>query len=396
MSTLTARAPQDEVPPRAAPEADPLHRALQDLARDMLATLDTTRSDRLFPQDAMGFQTNPLNLAYGACGPALFLHSVLGELPPPVRDWLAAQPVDLANYPPSLYSGLAGIAWTFAEVGLLERGRELFAMAMESPLALRAVDMFDGAAGWGMAALALHLRTRDASDLEHAVRAGQYLLKRAERSNHGVSWRNDFDGAVRLGFGLGNSGAAFFLLSLWRATGERKYLDTAREGLAFDVAHGQPQGDNLVWGTTAGAEGHRPYWLRGGAGVTSTLIRFFQVLQDEQYLHLARRGARPCGAFFSAAPHLFEGLASMGETLLDMHRVTGERHYLDLARQKAEQCLLYRIERPQGLAFPGRYLMRISHDYGVGGAGIGLFLHRVLTLQPRKFHDLPLATPHRD
>ncbi|WP_223637640.1 lanthionine synthetase C family protein [Corallococcus sp. EGB] len=393
MNSLAARAPQDEVPPRAAPETAPLHRALQDLARDMLATLDMTRSDRLFAQDAMGFQTNPLNLAYGASGPALFLRSVLGELPPQVRDWLAAQPVDLANYPPGLYSGLAGIAWSFAEVGLLERGRELFALAMKSPLALRAVDMFDGASGWGMAALAFHLRTRDPGYLEHAVRAGQYLLTRAERSSHGVSWRNDFDGAVRLGFGLGNSGAAYFLLCLWRATSERKYLDAARDGLDFDVAHAQAQGENLVWGTTAGAEGHRPYWLRGGAGVTSTLIRFFEVLQDERYLHLARRGARPCGAFFSAAPHLFEGLASMGETLLDMHRVTGEQHYLDQARQKAHQCLLYRIERPQGLAFPGRYLMRISHDFGVGGAGIGLFLDRVLKLQPRKFHDLPLDTP---
>jgi hypothetical protein len=130
--------------------------------------------------------------------------------------------------------------------------------------------------------------------------------------------------------------------------------------------------------------------------VASALIRFFEVLKEERYLSLAHRAARGCAVFFSAAPHLFEGLASMGETLLDMYRVTGEPRYLEQARGKAMQTLLYRIDRPQGVAFPGRYLQRISHDYGLGGAGIGLFLHRVATQGPRRFHDLPIADEGRE
>ncbi|MBN9684693.1 MULTISPECIES: lanthionine synthetase C family protein [unclassified Corallococcus] len=359
----------------------------------MLSSMDTHRADRLFPADAMVFQTNPLNVAYGACGSALFLHDALGELPQPVREWLLAQPIDLAAYPPGLYSGLAGVAWSFAEMGLLDRGLEVFDLVPRSSLAFRAPDIFEGVAGWGLTSLAFHLRTRDEKFLTLACRAGEHLLKTAERADAGLWWRTNNEPAARLGFALGASGMAFFLLNLWRATGEARYLEGARGAMDFDIAQGQERGDTLLWGVTEGALGHRPYWLRGGAGVASALIRFFQVLKEERYLHLAHRAARGCEAFFSAAPHLFEGLASMGESLLDMFQVTGERRYLELARQKARQTLLYRIERPEGLAFPGRYLVRISHDYGVGGAGIGSFLHRLETLQPRRFHDLAFDAP---
>lgn len=372
----------------AIPEAKVFRDTLQSLARHMLASMDPSRTDRLFPTDVMAFQTNALNLAYGACGTCLFLHDALGELPQAVRDWLVAQPVDLALYPPGLYSGLAGVAWSFAEMGMVERGLEIFELVPKSPLAFRAPDLFAGVAGWGLASLAFHLRTRDEKFLGMACQAGENLLKRAERSEAGISWRNESDGLTRIGFALGGSGPALFLLYLWRATGESRYLEAARRALDFEVSHAQELGEALVWGVTAGSMGHRPYWLRGGAGVTSTLIRFFRILKEERYLHLARRGARGCGTFFSAAPHLFEGLTSMGESLLDVFQVTGDPQYLKLAHQKAMQTLLFRIDRPEGTAFPGRYLLRISHDYGVGGAGIGLFLHRLVGLRPRRFHDL--------
>jgi hypothetical protein len=78
----------------------------------------------------------------------------------------------------------------------------------------------------------------------------------------------------------------------------------------------------------------------------------------------------------------------MGESLLDMYFLTGEPFYMKKAQQKATQILMYRIEQPKGIAFPGRYLFKISHDYGVGGAGIGLFLNRLVQLAPRRFHDI--------
>src|SRR5437868_1876016 len=82
------------------------------LAQHVLASMDLKRKDRLWPADPVVFQTNPLNLAHGACGTALFLFDILGELPAEARAWLLNQPVDTASYPPGLYSGIAGVAWT--------------------------------------------------------------------------------------------------------------------------------------------------------------------------------------------------------------------------------------------------------------------------------------------
>jgi lantibiotic modifying enzyme len=353
----------------------------------MVITMDISRRDRLWPADAMVFQTNPLNVAYGACGTALFLQTTLGEIPRHARDWLLAQPVNLDNYPPGLYSGIAGIAWTFAELGMLDRTMELFKLVPKSSLAFQAMDIFSGVAGWGMAALALYLRTGEDWLLQLAGEAGDYLIKTAQTDSDGSFWIDGQNEDVPLGFAFGGSGIALFLLYLWHATGDPRYLRPACEAIDFDIAHAQVKGESLVWGSSVKSLGNRPYWLRGGAGVTTALVRFAQLLGESRYLDVARKAIRPCGSFFSAAPHLFEGLASMGESLLDMFVVTGEEIYLQKARQKAIQTLLFKIERPEGIAFPGRYLFKISHDYGVGGAGIGLFLVRLLRGAPRMFHD---------
>ncbi|MBL8227788.1 MAG: lanthionine synthetase C family protein [Bryobacterales bacterium] len=357
------------------------------IIEQILNSADYTRTDRLWPADPIVFQTNPLNVAYGACGTALFLHDVLGELPPRIREWLLARPVDASSYPPGLYSGIAGVAWTFAMMGLEERAGELFRLIPESPLAFKAYDMFNGASGWGLAALARYVETGDGWYLNLAGRAGDYLLANAQRDEHGAFWRDE-DGIVRLGFGLGGSGIALFLLYLGKTSGETRYVSAAREAMDFEIAKAQHRGGAMVWGATPDIAEHRPYWLRGGAGVASALIRFGATLHEQYYSGIAAKAARGCAAFFSVAPHLFEGLASMGETLLDMYQATGEQHYLDLARQKAEQIMLYRIDSRNGIAFPGRYLLRISNDYGMGSAGIGLYFHRLTGQRPRRFHDI--------
>jgi hypothetical protein len=370
------------------PESELLCEAISNLARNMVTTMDTGRRDRLWPADAMVFQTNPLNLAYGACGTALFLQASLGELPPQARDWLVAQSVDLSNYPPGLYSGIAGISWSFAQLGITDRALELFKLVPKSSLAYQAMDIFSGVAGWGMAALALYLRTGEDWLMQLACEAGGFLTKTVQTDSDGSFWTDGQNEDVPLGFAFGGSGIAVFLLYLAHVTVDSRFLRLGREALDFDIAHAQIKGESLAWGSSTRSLGSRPYWLRGGGGVTTALVRFAHLLGESRYLDLARKAVQPCGSFFSAAPHLFEGIASMGESLLDMFLVTGDETYLQKARQKATQTLLFKIDRPEGIAFPGRYLFKISHDYGMGGAGIGFFLIRLLRLAPRMFHDL--------
>jgi lantibiotic modifying enzyme len=290
---------------------------------------------------------------------------------------------------------MAGIAWTFAELGWLDEAVSVFEMAMSSRLRFKFPWIFDGAAGWGLAALELHRRTNDVRFLNWATGAAQHIVTTRETDTRGTFWRDDRNGVVRLGYAYGGSGTAYFLALVGVVTGESRYVEVARQAVDFAIAHARAHGrDGLTWGATTDDAGHGPYWLRGGGGVASALIRMWRILGATEFLVLARRAALSCAGFFSAAPHSFEGLAAMGETLLDMYTLTGEEEYLALARLKARQTLLFRIEREHGVAFPGRFLFRISHDLGTGGAGVGLFLLRTLEPGPRPYHDLtPAALP---
>ena len=67
--------------------------------------------------------------------------------------------------------------------------------------------------------------------------------------------------------------------------------------------------------------------------------------------------------------------ALAGIACLRVHQVV--KGYLDEARRFADRVMLFAIEKPSGLVFPGEELVRISTDLGTGSAGTGLFLHRI-------------------
>lgn len=376
-----------------------LANATKQLAENMLASADFSRDDRLWPADSTVFETNALSVSHGACGVAMFLHELLGTLPEPVVEWILKHQVDVIHYPPGLYTGIAGIASVYVAFGWKEHASAIMRTVPGAPLAFQSPALFNGIAGWGYAALLIFAITQDEELLAIAETAGKYLVKSKQESPQGLYWINDSDAPSKLGMGFGGSGVGLFLLNLWKVTQNNIFLEAARGGLEYDIAHGTERESDgaLLYGPFPDGRVHSPYWLKGGGGVTSALIRFYEALGEKYYLDLARRAAIPCADFFSIAPHLYEGLASMGETLLDMYQITGEQSYYDAAVLKAQQALLYKIDQQDGIAFPGRNLLRISHDYGTGGAGIGLFFHRLLSRTPRKFHDIlqPIAAVKR-
>ncbi|HYR09513.1 MAG TPA: class III lanthionine synthetase LanKC [Longimicrobium sp.] len=362
------------------------------MARHMVATADPARADRLWPADYTVFMSNPLSLAYGACGTALFLLDEAGGLPPELEAWILERPLSTTLYPPGLYTGLAGVAWTLEELGHPERAREVFAMACESPMRLADPTLFQGAAGWGMTGLMLHERSGDRGPLEAAREAGEHLLACAAESDEGLSWTNALDGEVRHGMAYGASGIGLFLLRLHQATGEGRWVEAARRAMDFEVAHARTPRGRLKWGRNPGSRLVEPYWLHGGAGIGAALVRFHQVLGDPGYLALAERAADTAFTRYTVAPGVLEGLSGIGELLLDLHAATGEPRHRRRAADIAASVLGYAVEKPTGIAFPGRHLLRLSADYGHGAAGIGLFLRRLARPGPRRFHDLTTHT----
>lgn len=365
--------------------------AAEHTAAYITATADFERRDRLWPAHFLVFGTNPMSVAYGACGVSLFLQDALGEVPADVIDWLLDQPVDIATYPPGLYLGLAGVAWSFAEIGLLERAEEVMTLTYDSPLLFVEPNMFLGAAGWGMASLYFYDRTRRQAYLDRAVQAGEYILQSAQPEGETRWWNYNLDDNVHFGFGYGASGIALFLLHLGLATGDHRFLDCATRGLEYDLSKKLENVNGISWNRYKGDSLALPYWLYGSAGVGATVARFYHHLGSERYRALAEEIAESTYIKWSVLPGLLEGISGIGEFMLDMFRFTGNVTYRDRALDIGETILWYRVERPEGTAFPGRWPTRISNDYGTGGAGIGLYLRRLLDPRGRLFLDLNLG-----
>lgn len=368
-----------------------LEEALERMVEYVLATPDFERVDRLWPSHSQVFSTNPLSLAYGACGTALFLHRATGELPARVREWLLAQPVSREAYPPGLFMGAAGVALAFAELGLEERAEEVMREAYASPLRLEEPGVFLGVAGWGLAALSFWDRTRGQEHLDQAVRAGEHLLETAGEDGETRFWKYVADDRVHYGLGFGSSGIALFLLNLALRTGRDDFLRHARMGVEHDLANKLDTVNGTTFRRFEGDGLNYPYLLHGGAGIGSVVTRFARHVDREHYERWAAEIGGALDMKWTVHPGLLHGLAGVGEFSLDLYHATGDEQYLERAHDQAETLLWFGIPMPEGLAFPGRMLLKVSNDWGTGSAGVGMFLHRLLHGGERLILDLDLA-----
>lgn len=343
---------------------------------------DYNRDDRLFPGDPAVFDTNPLSVGYGACGVAYVMHRITGGVRPEILEWILRQPLRPETYAPGLYVGLAGIAWALLELGCKRRAVEVLEMTHGHHLLWRSPDLFHGAAGWGMAQLRFFLATGDERYLDAAREVGDYLV-RSRAEEPGTCWWPT-QGSVSCGLGHGASGVVLFLLYLYQAIHDERLIDVARAGLEFvrsralrDVVAG-----GVSWRIKEGEPSYTPYWRWGSAGIGLVLLRWLHVFDEPNYASLLQELVVDAERKYSIFPGYFFGLAGMGEFHLDRASLAqgAEREKaLRAARMALSGCLLFRLERKRGTAFPGEDRSRISCDFGTGGAGIAHFVYRLQT-----------------
>jgi serine/threonine protein kinase len=345
----------------------------------LLKKADTGREDRLWPSNPRLYHTNPLGILHGACGTAYYLLRSEGFVPDDIMNWILNK-LDGSVLPPGLYGGLAGVSWFLADAGLLDRASDTLKRSYDPELVFKIPDVIHGAAGWGLANIHLWQETADGLFLDRAIEAGDFLLKTAKEDPDGYYWEND--GTVYYGYGHGSSGVATFLLFLYVVEGSPRYLRAATRAMEFDAARGLTFRDKLVWlsstDLTPDTGPKFPHWRYGSAGVGSALIRFYAATREPRYLDLAEKCANACNSRFSNKVWQCFGSGAFGEFFLDLLRFTGDPKYLAWAYDMAEVVLLYRVPRPEGIAFPGVELLKITCDFGTGIAGTGLFLHRML------------------
>jgi hypothetical protein len=370
--------------------ADRIAHTVQGIADHIRGSHDVTRSDRLWPSDFKVFTTNPLSIAYGACGPLLFLAERGLEIPHELDKWLLARPLSVDKYTPGLYLGLSGIAYTFWRLGHHDRAVHTLQLACDSSLLHADSGMFFGAAGCGLVSLQMYLWTRDELFAATALKIGERIVQSATDTGRGIAWPDAMHGEVLPGFAHGASGIALFLLYLGTLVHEPRFVVAATRALDHELAAASVEfPDGLPrWKASPGRNTWSPYWLSGGCGVGSVLIRFYRALAEPRYLQLARDVARGNYSRFCVLPGQFEGASGIGEFMLDMSALSQEPEFEVKARDIAASILLYKVADNGATAFPGRFLIRLSTDYGYGSAGVGLFLDRFASRRRRLLHDL--------
>lgn len=330
------------------------------------------------PTDYRRFVTNRLSVASGASGIAHFLARTRGEVPAAFLDALVGEVAKVNNdrYAPGLYVGSAGIAWTLLDLGLREQAEALMDTAARSPLLFENADLFYGAAGWGLANLFFFERLGDQKYLDNAVHAFAEIKPKLERDDDGYFYTNAGD--VYAGLGHGAAGIGYFLLRLFQVTRQDEHLEVATGLLDFDFAKAEETEESVRFRRSANNPTFYPYWRVGSAGIGSVALRFHAALGEPRYIEIAQKIARDLTDSYSVFPSNFLGMAGFGNFFVDMYQHTGEASFLEEARRFVDRIMLFAIEKPTGIVFPGEELIRLATDYGTGSAGTGTFFHRVV------------------
>jgi len=401
IETLANPSPVREVlihKPSPLPEEE-IREAISRMARYTLSQTVYDRTDRLFPCDPKVFATNPLGLAYGACGTAYALHRTTGEVPDPVMDWILRKEITPETYAPGLYIGMAGIAWTLLELGHPERARKILADSVRHPVP-QTYDIFYGLAGWGMTQLKFYQTFGEAEFLEAAIKAGRELIKTRVVTEAGCYWATETD-EILFGYAHGAAGVSLFLLYLYLASGDEEFLRIGKEALEYDLAQAVDLGEGLLWPSRTGPQRTLvPYWRYGSVGVGAVLLRYSRVVDDPRYRDILQSIKVAANRKHAIFPNRGFGLTGLGDFLVDManHGIDAEE-CMEAARTVASGVMLFHLDKgEEGMAFPGADLWKISCDYSTGSAGIALFFDRLLTRRPADFlvDELFQSAPGRE
>jgi serine/threonine protein kinase len=341
-------------------------------------TADPSRSDRLFPAHMLVFGTNPLSVAYGACG---VFHCLAGLGETVAREqfkWVIRRSISNDYYPPGLYVGQSGIAWVMDELGNTDYALSLLKQSSRHPLLWKSADMLNGAAGFGLTSLRFWHKYGHQPALDDAVRVGDWLLETALRERAGLRWAAKGE-PTYIGYARGASGTALFLLYLSLATGCTRYRQAGRRAVELELEHGAWLGKRFVGFPEEPGQGSSPYWAAGTAGVLTTVLRYNAVDNDGSLAQSVRDFEADLRHKYAKFPQLFLGLAGMGNALLDLWYFSGRDLYIRQAWQIAEGVLIHAISRPEGISFPGDRALRESCDYATGATGIAMFLKRLIS-----------------
>ena len=261
----------------------------------------------------------------------------------------------------------------------------------------------------------------DESLLDLALLLGEELLKIADESDAGYSWKSVAFPKQRnlTGFSHGTAGIGYALLELSLATNCSKYLEAAEQAFRYERHWFDAATDN--WPDfreepARGKRGKRPlsfaaYWCHGAPGIALSRLRAYELLRDEACKDEASSGLRTTRETTEAILRsgignfsLCHGLAGNAEVLLYGSQVLGQ--HTTGGSGLTHEVAHHGIERyaKRGHSWPCGTGSGQTPNLMLGLAGIGYFYLRlhdpatpsVLILRRESFsNDHPNEAPRR-
>ena len=185
----------------------------------------------------------------------------------------------------------------------------------------------------------------------------------------------------------GAAGIALFYLRLYRASGEEKYLENAKQGINYCIR--KYQGADEFRSDAAYLKGADIGFLNGPCGGAYAAARLYEITKDVKYKEFAIRLADDLlaaateenGYLFWYGDYGIIGEGGLYLYLIDVYETFGNKRYLDAAYKGARYILSWKENAPAGgyrwyvmdtetfptIQKPGGYFP--GFEYGAAGTG---------------------------
>ncbi|HVC33562.1 MAG TPA: lanthionine synthetase LanC family protein [Chloroflexota bacterium] len=199
-----------------------------------------------------------------------------------------------------LFTGAIGVALAAARVGqrcddadLMHRSKELVLAAMRESGHERGFDLLSGRAGAIAGLLSLDRVLGCQPLVAFATALADELLRSAERSERGLSWRamGSGDGPNLTGLSHGTAGVAYALLELSHILGGApRYRRVAEEAFNYERSWFDSDVRNWPHFNTANGSGRQidapstfvAHWCHGAPGIALSRLRAYRLFGDRQ------------------------------------------------------------------------------------------------------------------
>lgn len=330
------------------------------VADSISGTATSERTDRLFPGDPQGLSDGGYNLAYGAAGVLAALHYAGRPIAAEHVDWLTAA-TRRHHARAGLYDGLAGAAVVLDTLGRHHDAAEAMDRAFSATTERAGHDLFSGLAGVGVALRHFACTTAESHWQDRLDVISHRLADVLPSTATGSSSDKRSPAGLLHGWG----GAAVYFLRRYTDTNDSAYLDAARRAIDADLAHCafSESGAMMVKrGSTA-----LPFLGVGSAGLAAPIAEYLEHRTDERLAAAYDGILAACETTFTMESGLFGGRAGLLVSMAAAGRAAALRSHVHRLGWHA-------VDRADGVAFPGRWLLRLSMDLGTGSAGVLLAL----------------------